>query len=1094
MAQRPTSAIGTSRPSSSMSRPASAASHRTTSRMSHRPISRLSQRPATRQSRALCQTLVTKLSGLSPGEDGDFEVAYDMAIRRIESTAKQAASPDLLSAQAQLRRFSKKARIQCHEDLAEALDIIIKRFRADTEKRGDLDNEISPSKLAEHLQFLFLLASPPSHSTLEFAEELLDRTKNPSGPSGLTWADILKEEPFEGQHWQGVVGLPPGSVVGQEDPVESYNSSPTLSSISDSELDERGGLFSFHEPEDVTDVSEQVLSPPSSVGTSDRVLAEERVVEFFRLRLELEALQRRQYWKRTWKSDVDMNCVFDLGDPSTLRLSFEKVIGLANGKSRFDGDGQRYINEHDAVREVLISLQGRSSILFEQSTNKNGLPMVATFKGAPKLLHLTPLAQESILAKFAHLSTILHRLRDFLISINRGTEDYPARRREFRTLEAFAEALELQLIRFDASMARREEGMLRAQEQCGRSVVVSLMSLEKALREEFSDCFEELLGIICRCFPGTIWISRVQMLARVRHSPSTFSSQLLDALFDAIQRKQAFGDSVSVSIMMRVFLRTAEPVWSMLGRWLRDGIFMPEPASTVSGQDNLPQEFFIESNGLEVADPDFWTCGYSLRTSFTTEDTSDEYSGVPVFLRSLSDKILGAGKSIGLLRILGHSGEIEYGKLSVNIWPTFETFMMKMLSQGPLFDSPSAEVMDVDISPDNLSLLLSDHVLPVCASAEKAFMNLLYSDCGFLHHLRAIEDLFLSRKGDILADFCDVLFSAIDSKKIWTDYHFLNTALRETVESRRAYWIDLNLVRLSYKSNSRNALQRSVKCFDGLTVEYAAPFPLVFVIGSRASEVYNAILVMLIKIRRAKTFLDNILLRSSKETLRSQSELKSFYAIRSKLSWFVNTFLGFLCSHVLQVETQRFHASLGDSGSLDDIIDLHQKYLGTLEKLCLLDDEEKTAALQRALRSILDMSVSFSDCFVAFAGDTTLNTSQTSTGRRHRHRSRRQHRQRLNVVSFAPISSFRDEDSDSSDSELDESVVQEIVEENVHTYAAPSAYESFSVDDFFDQNEKLAKDLDSRVRYIRREVERLASSKVGSQFDVLAFMLQDWDL
>lgn len=97
----------------------------------------------------------------------------------------------------------------------------------------------------------------------------------------------------------------------------------------------------------------------------------------------------------------------------------------------------------------------------------------------------------------------------------------------------------------------------------------------------------------------------------------------------------------------------------------------------------------------------------------------------------------------------------------------------------------------------------------------------------------------------------------------------------------------MNLVRLSYKSSSRSALQRSVKCFDGLTVEYAAPFPLVFVVGSRASEVYNAILVTLIKIRRAKTFLDNILLRSPHETLRSQDEMKSFYATRSKLSWFV---------------------------------------------------------------------------------------------------------------------------------------------------------------------------------------------------------------
>ena len=364
------------------------------------------------------------------------------------------------------------------------------------------------------------------------------------------------------------------------------------------------------------------------------------------------------------------------------------------------------------------------------------------------------------MAKFAHLSTILQKLRAFLNAVVRNTEEYPPQKREFRTLEAFAEALELQLIHFDLNIARREEDMLRAHQQTGRTTVASILSLEKALREEYSDSFGELLGIVSECFPGTSWISRSQMLARVRRSSSTFSSKLLDDLFDSIQRRQSFGDTVSASIITHVFFKTAEPIWNMLGRWLRDGIFMPESTGSITDQDNLPQEFFIESNGLDIADPDFWACGYSLRTSFTAEVVSDEYSGVPVFLRSLSDKILGAGKSIGLLRILGHSGRIDYGKLSADAWPSFETFMLKMFNQGTLFDSPGKS-MDVDISPENLSLLLSDHLLPVCSSAERTLMNVLHADCDLLSHLGAIEDLFLSRKGDILADFCDVLFTAV---------------------------------------------------------------------------------------------------------------------------------------------------------------------------------------------------------------------------------------------------------------------------------------------------------------------------------------------
>ena len=56
-------------------------------------------------------------------------------------------------------RFSKKAQIQCHEELSDAFSIVTKKLQAEAEKRTDLDNEISSSKLPEHLQFLVSFAS-----------------------------------------------------------------------------------------------------------------------------------------------------------------------------------------------------------------------------------------------------------------------------------------------------------------------------------------------------------------------------------------------------------------------------------------------------------------------------------------------------------------------------------------------------------------------------------------------------------------------------------------------------------------------------------------------------------------------------------------------------------------------------------------------------------------------------------------------------------------------------------------------------------------------------------------------------------------------
>jgi hypothetical protein len=58
------------------------------------------------------------------------------------------------------------------------------------------------------------LSQSPSHLTIEFAKTYLDAIINPPLPvPTLTWADILAEGPFEGEHWEGEYGLPSASVV-----------------------------------------------------------------------------------------------------------------------------------------------------------------------------------------------------------------------------------------------------------------------------------------------------------------------------------------------------------------------------------------------------------------------------------------------------------------------------------------------------------------------------------------------------------------------------------------------------------------------------------------------------------------------------------------------------------------------------------------------------------------------------------------------------------------------------------------------------------------------------------------------------------------
>lgn len=135
----------------------------------------------------------------------------------------------------------------------------------------------------------------------------------------------------------------------------------------------------------------------------------------------------------------------------------------------------------------------------------------------------------------------------------------------------------------------------------------------------------------------------------------------------------------------------------------------------------------------------------------------------------------------------------------------------------------------------------------------------------------------------------------MDSQQSWGDFHFLNTAFRDVVEASTNVgakeWVQTSLVRLAYRGNKDKdkTITRTVKAIDGLVVEYAVPFPLTYVFQPGALRVYGDISVFLLQIRRAKSVLERVLVRGGTrgETLRG--EMKMFYAMRGRLSWFIKS-------------------------------------------------------------------------------------------------------------------------------------------------------------------------------------------------------------
>lgn len=133
----------------------------------------------------------------------------------------------------------------------------------------------------------------------------------------------------------------------------------------------------------------------------------------------------------------------------------------------------------------------------------------------------------------------------------------------------------------------------------------------------------------------------------------------------------------------------------------------------------------------------------------------------------------------------------------------------------------------------------------------------------------------------------------MDSQHTWSDFHFLNTVFNDIVHANADAdtkdWINASLVRFSYRGSreKEQSIGRTVRALDGLVLEYAVPFPLIYIFQPKILQLYNEIFVFLLQIRRAKSMLERILVRDEHgRSNRLREELKIFYAMRSRLSWF----------------------------------------------------------------------------------------------------------------------------------------------------------------------------------------------------------------
>jgi len=333
-----------------------------------------------------------------------------------------------------------------------------------------------------------------------------------------------------------------------------------------------------------------------------------------------------------------------------------------------------------------------------------------------------------------------------------------------QTIEAFADAVDSQLQKFDRWCADKEERILCAHADIGDQLVVSLLGLEKDIKDAFSVTFDLLLAILQE-LTGYVMQSdnasadEVYLLAsRSSHvPPAAVTAHLLDACMHAAEAQSSLGDQITSEALTEVFVRSAQPFWEMVGRWVNDGMPVRDTWEVAENR-TLDEEFFIEDNELPLMDPEFWANGYVLRTldNFEAPGGGAKAFSVPVFLEHTADRILETGKAVGLLRVLGIPllGDADGDPVDVQ-WHSLAVLLGHHKTHAS--------------NPESLAHVVSDKIAPYYASSGAQLTHVLTEDCDLSRHVTAIQGLYLMTRGDVIGHFTDILFAkaSVAPNSLW---------------------------------------------------------------------------------------------------------------------------------------------------------------------------------------------------------------------------------------------------------------------------------------------------------------------------------------
>ncbi|KAF2162058.1 hypothetical protein M409DRAFT_27437 [Zasmidium cellare ATCC 36951] len=455
------------------------------------------------------------------------------------------------------------------------------------------------------------------------------------------------------------------------------------------------------------------------------------------------------------------------------------------------------------------------------------------------------------------------------------------------------------------------------------------------------------------------------------------------------------GDPAARQLLTLLLREASRPYMAMLNEWLHHGnVRDPHQEFLIKEQKSIRRE------GLEQDYTDeYWEKRYTIRQEL-----------VPPQLESLKDKVLLAGKYLNVVRECGGIENVSRDlDASTDIPHTFDDpRFVENVSGAYAFANRSL-----------MTLLLTTHNLPARLRSLKHYFLLDRSDffSYFLEltrlelkkpaksinvgKLQSLLDIVIRHPGSVAAE--DTFKE--DVKVVMNDVGLTGWLMRVVnVQGMDADATSLSSYTPAAGGSDKNG--KEISGYEGLTLDYAVPFPLSLVVSRVTLTRYQLLFRYLLSLRHLETMLtgswtEHIKARAWNNKTKGDAAVarkienwkRRAWCLRSRMLCFVQQLLYYCTSEVIEPNWLAFMSRLSHAGdeeeadgdskmkrTVDELMQDHVDFLATCLKECMLTNS-KLLRINSKVMSTCTMFANYTSSLSRYlaSADPDLASSQGST-------------------------------------------------------------------------------------------------------------------